>query len=172
MGRGMRSRHGFTLVEVLVGMLFVLAAGMLLPSFSMNLINGDLLWERRVAMRTIETELDWACDVVRMPPDGPNNVNPDPAGWTATDDWQELNTAATLHTPLPVQLLTALGTRTVSCVNGNTANLTKQAPNADGSCPGGETLKRVDVTVTWWSRRRQLQMDSAHYLISRTGICR
>ena len=138
MWRGLSGR-GFTLMEVLVGMLFVLAAGMLLPSFSMNLVIGDNLWERRVAMRVIENQLDNLC-----------------AQATTSAGFDGIGTLA----PTAIAELTA-GTReqVVNSVNGEDFG-------------AGANLKQVVVTVKWTSRNRPgLRVDSANYLISRTGLC-
>ena len=160
MVRGL-SRRGFTLMEVLVGMLFVLAAGTLLPSFSQNLAIGDVLWERRLAMRFIDDRLDKMCMQAKKV--GFNGgVMPFLTDQTAADG-----------STIPTGLIAGTWTQTVLCLDGNTDPMGSQAADtATGACPSAQTLKQVQVTVKWKSRNRDMTLLSGNYLISTTGLCR
>jgi len=58
----MRSQRGFTLIEVMLGMMVILtAASFIAPAFARDLILGRVMWERRLAVKFIETRLDQDC---------------------------------------------------------------------------------------------------------------
>jgi len=177
-----RSRRGFTLIEAMLGMMVLLtAAAVVAPAFVRDLILGRIMWERRLAVKTIESELDWACTLVSPPnpnvaadPDFDENGN----GVHQFDFDELMGSAPLLASPFPPELDGATGSRVVTCLDGNRTP-TIPGMNLDGSCPDSaadpdtnpENLKRVVVTVTWTSRGRQMSETSADYLISRIGVC-
>ena len=71
--------RGFTLIEAMLGMMVLLtAASFIAPAFTRDLILGQVMWERRLAVRVIETQLDQACNTVQTNADFNNldNVAP------------------------------------------------------------------------------------------------
>jgi len=164
----MRNRQlcgGFTLIETMLGMVILLAlASAILPSFTQDLVLGTVSWERRLAMKAIESEIDWACEFVRYAP------SPDPTddGVLGTPDFDELvsSTAGTLQTTIPPELtdIQPSTQRVVDCPDPTDLN------GPPISCTGA-TLKRVRVTIAWQSRGRGIDESSADYLISNTGGC-
>ena len=150
----MRKHRGFTLIEAMLGMMFLLTAvSFIAPVFTQDLILGRFLWERRLATKVIESELDWACNQVRT-------VNFAALAPTLPGP------PAALNTPITTELSAGNGTREVACVNGDLS-----LANTNGSCTGADHLKRVRVTVTWTSRRGQRSDQSTDYLISHSGVC-
>lgn len=55
--------QGFTLIEAMLGMMVILTvASFIAPAFVRDLILGRVMWERRLAMKVIESQLDQACN--------------------------------------------------------------------------------------------------------------
>ena len=146
---------GFTLVEVLLGTLFVAAALMLIPSFLTELTTGYVLWGRRRVARIIETQFDQACNLVNT-----TNVN-------------AFNALTAGNPPPPVvfppELTGAFAAQEVKCLDDN-FNLSDPS-GVDGSCPFGERLKRIRLTITWTSRSRHPMTQTGNSIISKAGIC-
>ena len=147
----MRHRRGFSLLEVVVALLvlFVLAVAVA-PAFSRSLVLDRVIWERRLALKVIETQLEKACDTAQTA-----------AGFTG------LATGVLAAGDFPQELTAASGTRTVVCVDGSLS---------PAACP--TNLKRVQVRVEWYTRAQQTGLaagrvdeQSADYVISKTGIC-
>ena len=155
-GRQTLRAGGFSLLETSLSLLFLAAAVVFLPAFTQQLILSDVLWERRLAVRFIEGELDRACDFVANEPTG-----------------NGFDLLTSVVPPLgvpPPELSNPIVDRTVMCLNGD--DLTEVDPELDGSCPNGEELKRARVTIQWMSRGiRQVSQTSADYWISQLGLC-
>ena len=162
------SRRGFTLIEVAVGMLFLLAAGTLLPAFSQDLVTGNFLWEKRLAIHVIDAQLDRMCTRAGPSFNNFNGIASTTNGVTSAPVPKAITDIPELFAGIQ-DLVGGTWTQTVRCVDGN--SLVSQLANVDGSCPAGETLKQVQVTVNWTSRNRAVSVPSANYLISKTGIC-
>lgn len=144
----MKPHGGFTLLENMLAMaLLLVAAVSIMPALAQSLILDQLLWERRQAMRVIETQLERTCNAARSG-----------AGFDGIAD------AALSATDFPPELATPSGSRVVKCLN---PDLTL------GTCAnnGTDRLKQVTVTVQWRSRGRQMTEPSSPYLISRIGVC-
>jgi len=160
-------RGGFTLIETMLGMVVLLTlASAILPSFTQDLVLGRMSWERRLAMKTIESEIDWACEFVRW------TAAPDPTDDFADgiQDFDQLGNSAagTLQTQIPSELtgITANTQRTVDCPNPANIGGPPLLP-----CDATRNLKRVSVQIEWDSRGRNVSENGADYLISRTGGC-
>lgn len=59
----MSRNSGFTLIEAMLGMMVLLtAASFIAPAFTRDLILGQVMWERRLATKVIESQMDQACN--------------------------------------------------------------------------------------------------------------
>lgn len=75
----MRGQRGFTLIEAMLGMMILLtAASFIAPAFTRDLILGQVMWERRLAMKVIESQLDQACNTAQTSLDFTNLGNAAP----------------------------------------------------------------------------------------------
>ena len=144
--------RGTSMLEVMFGVLAVSGLVALLPAFVQQVILVDVLWERRLALRLVETKLEQACNLVT-----PNNFN-------------ALISQGIPDAEFPPGLAPAPGSaQTVTCLD---SVLNDAGINGNGTCPGGEQLKRVRVTVNWNARgNRVMTQLSADYLISQAGTC-
>ena len=146
----MEHQRGFTILEIVVGMLILSAAVIaVLPPITQALILGDVLWERRLALKIVEAKLEETCQEARTASGFDNAVIP------------VTNSLANL----PAELLSATWTRQVDCLN---PDLSVKVSNC---AVAGENLKRVQVTVNWVSRGRDVNESSADCLVSKTGVC-
>ena len=170
----MKSRSGFTLIEAMLGMMVLLtAASFIAPAFVRDLVLGRVMWERRLAVKTIEAELDWACNFVQMPPpagvvdfDPPGGPAPDDGTGDGISDFTQLSTGAlTTLIPSELPIVAAKTSRVVACVDPVTL---LDVPLCTGT---SADLKRVRVTVTWLSRGHEIDEASGDYFLSRSGIC-
>ena len=178
----MTHRSGFTLLENMLGLMVLMSAiVVMLPLFTQDLILGSMMRERRLAIKLIQSDLDWACDVTQMPraaftaPSSPTQViNATDDFVAGTTDFDELRPAVFPPFVAPIELRNAVITRSVTCLDGN---LVDKGMNANGTCPGGETLKRVRVTMNWTSRKGNNVSEPPNnapgtdYLISKVGLC-
>lgn len=164
----MKHQEGFTVIEIALGVLIVLIVAMAVaPVFSQNLLLQDVQWDRKLATRVVETQLEKACNAAQTAA----GFDADPGA----DQTLRVNTATLNPTPValapvdfPQKLTGATGERLVVCLNGDLS-----LANNNGSCLNDhtDTLKRVQVTVRWTSRGRDMREPSADYLISRIGAC-
>ena len=178
----MTHRSGFTMLENMLGLMVLMSAiAVMLPVFTLDLILGSMLRERRLAVKLIQTDLDWACSMVQMPrasftaPSSPTQViNATDDFIAGTTDFDELRPAVFPTASFPVELRNPAINRSVTCLDGS---LVDKGMNANGTCPGGETLKRVRVTMTWTSRKGNNVSEPPNsapgtdYLISKVGLC-
>ena len=140
---GAAHRQGLTLVEMTIGILLMQAAAMtLLPAFTANLATADVLWERRLAFRVIESQLDQAC-----------------------------NLAATNFTALSGTVPIGAGELPASLSGANGQRVGQYLDATLSPIAGPTSLLRVQVTVNWTSRNRPMTMTSADYVIAQTGLC-
>ena len=161
----MRDQRGFTLIEAMLGMMVLLtAASFIAPAFVRDLVLGRTMWERRLAVKTIEAELDWACNFIQMPPPvGVADFNSD-----GVSDFTQLS-SGTLATAIPPELLPTLvaakTSRVVECMDPVTLAVVAGCTGASAN------LKRVRVTVTWTTRGHEIDETNGNYFLSRSGIC-
>jgi len=146
----MRRQRGISLLETVLGLFVVFVLAVAVASVSSHsLILDRAIWERRLALKVIETQLEAACNEARTT-----------AGFNGLAD--QVLVAA----DFPGELTAATGARTVQCVDGTLA----AAPCTD--------LKRVRIRVEWSTRAQKAGLaagrvdeSSEAYLISRMGIC-
>ena len=94
--------RGFTLIEAMLGMMVLLtAASFIAPAFVRDLILGRVMWERRLAVKTIEAELESACNFVQMPPGATDDLTAYNPVTGAGKDFDELVSSGTLATLIP-----------------------------------------------------------------------
>ena len=152
----MRHQEGFTLLENMIGMTVLLAATVsIAPTFSQGLVLGNVLWERRQALKVIERTLEDACNAART------------SGGFTTLTVGSLPAAA-----FPQELSNP--SRVVTCVDDITAPPIMQGcPASPQNCTtlAAVTRKRIDVKVCWQSKGRAMEEMSAPYLISKMGVC-
>jgi len=162
--------RGFTFIEAMLGMMVILtAASFIAPAFVRDLILGRVMWERRLAIKTIEAELDWACNFVQMPP--PAGVVD--FGSDGVSDFTQLS-SGTLATPIPPELpiVASKTSRAVACVDPTTVDPLTGTFTVVPACTGvSADFKRVRVTVTWMTRGYEIDETSGNYFLSRSGIC-
>jgi len=75
---------------------------------------------------------------------------------------------------LPPELSGTSGSRNVVCLDGDLSlpDLPQSPINANGSCPSGQQLKRVRITINWTAQSgHSVSYTSADYLISQAGLC-
>jgi len=150
--------EAFTLIETLLSLVLMQAVVFLLAPLSQQLILNDMLWERRLAIRTAEGQLEKACDDV----------------FTFGFNGGLLGGQSVPAADLPPELSGTSGSRNVVCLDGDLSlpDLPQSPINANGSCPSGQQLKRVRITINWTAQSgHSVSYTSADYLISQAGLC-
>lgn len=57
-----QTQRGFTFIEAMMGMMVLLTAvSFIAPAFARDLVLGRVMWERRLAVKFIESKLDQDC---------------------------------------------------------------------------------------------------------------